>query len=90
MNEEELDKYRDEEKEDKNDNFVVVKQLTKEDYENYFRKYGFKKSEKFVNMIKRKVISYGTNYNNADRKYYISQLKVLKEPYYKVFKKSII
>ena len=59
-------------------------------YEKLFKDLGYEKSHKLVMYYQMKVMSFGDDFNNQKRLVFMKTLKEMKEPYEKIFKKSII
>lgn len=70
------------------DDFLFV--INEDNYEKLFTKLGYIKSKKLTVNLMDKIILFGNDYDNPKRKKIISQLLMMKKPYFKVFNKSFI
>ena len=59
-------------------------------YYDLFKKLGEKKSKKMIHYLFAKVISYGDDFENKERKEHMKKLKELKPQYKKAFGKEFI
>ena len=64
--------------------------LQQEHYELFFKKQGYKKSRRIVELLKHKIMKFTTDYDNPDRLHLVSQLRDMTNPFHKVFNKDLI
>ncbi len=81
------------------DDFIIIDEDNElkineevEDYRYYdlFLKLGEKKSKKMIHYLFAKVIAYGNDYENKQRKSHMEQLQIMKPHYKRAFNKDFI
>ncbi len=70
------------------DDFVIIDEDN--EYYDLFIRLGEKKSKKMINYLFAKVIAFGEDWENEERKKHMEKLKIMKPHYKKAFGKEFI